>query len=81
MFIMNKQASSFAKQLRWNATARLKAINRIFVESALLYTLSVAVSVIMEAVRNDAFYATTGVVSSLMLPVLIAAHSIVASRV
>lgn len=64
---MNKQASSFTKQLRWSAITRLKTINLIFVESALLYTFSVAVSLAMESIRNNAFYATTGVVSAARL--------------
>ena len=64
---MNKQASSFTKQLRWSAVTRLRTINRIFIESALLYTFSVAVSLAMESVRNNAFYATTGVVSTAVL--------------
>ncbi|EPS99047.1 hypothetical protein FOMPIDRAFT_1092322, partial [Fomitopsis schrenkii] len=60
MWKMNKQASSFTRQLRLNGTERLKAINRIFIESALLYTLSIAISVIMEIICNNALYATTG---------------------
>lgn len=66
MWKMNKQASSFTRQLRLNGTERLKAINRIFIESALLYTLSIAISVIMEIICNNALYATTGAVSRLI---------------
>lgn len=60
---LDRQASSFTKHLRGNAITRLKTINRIFVESALLYTFSVAINIIMEGLCNNAFYATTGVVS------------------
>lgn len=70
MWNMNRETSSFTRQLRWNGTERLRAINRIFIESALLYTLSIAVSVLMEIIYNNAFYATTGVVSFFILSLL-----------
>ncbi|KZT69779.1 hypothetical protein DAEQUDRAFT_709506 [Daedalea quercina L-15889] len=61
MWKLNKQTSTFTRQQRFNGTERLKYINRIFVQSALLYTVSVGISVILEMASNDAFYGTTDV--------------------
>ncbi|KAH9928188.1 uncharacterized protein B0H18DRAFT_1210442 [Fomitopsis serialis] len=58
MRALSKQTSSFIRQQRWN---RLKTVSRIFMESALMYTLSVVISAVMEMISNDAFYGTTDV--------------------
>lgn len=65
MLALRKQASSECTALqRFSGSARLGTISRIFIESALLYTLAVGISVVMELVNNDAFYVTTDVVSA-----------------
>ena len=48
---------------RFSGSARLVTISRVFIESALLYTSAVGLSVVMEVINNDAFYATTDIVS------------------
>ncbi|TFY54371.1 hypothetical protein EVJ58_g8906 [Rhodofomes roseus] len=60
MWSLNKKISSLTKQRR-NGSERLKTVNRIFLESALLYTLSVVISAVLEMVSNDAFYSITSV--------------------
>lgn len=64
MWTLRRRASSECTTLqRFSGTERLRIISRIFIESALLYTLVVGISVVMEIVNNDAFYATSDIVS------------------
>ncbi|KAH9915079.1 uncharacterized protein B0H18DRAFT_1042789 [Fomitopsis serialis] len=55
-----KLTSEYFK-LRSRKRDRLKGMIRIFIESALLYTLSVAVSVIMEMVQSNGYYPSTDI--------------------
>lgn len=77
MWSLRRQASSECMKLRrFGGTERLSIISRIFIESALLYTLAVGISVVMELVNNNAFYATTDVVSQSLTEVHCAHHVI-----
>ncbi|TFY68961.1 hypothetical protein EVJ58_g701 [Rhodofomes roseus] len=59
-----KLTSEYFK-LRSRKRDRLKGLIRIFIESALLYTLSVAISVIMEMVQSNGYYPVTDVSAQL----------------
>lgn len=56
-----RETSEYFK-LRSRRRDRLKGMTLIFIESATLYTLSVAVSVIADLVRSNAYYPVTDVV-------------------
>lgn len=68
IWAMQKLSSEFFTQT-WRGTGRvnLAHVNRILVESALLYTLSVAVTLITELAKTNANYGASDIVSQTCL--------------
>lgn len=56
-----RETSAYFK-LRSRRRDQLKGITLIFIESATLYTLSVAISVVADLTRSNAYYPVTDVV-------------------
>ncbi|KZT69509.1 hypothetical protein DAEQUDRAFT_737983 [Daedalea quercina L-15889] len=55
---VHHQTTAFVRH-NWLGSDRIANVIRIFVESALLYTVSVAVSVIVELAKSNAYYGTS----------------------